>query len=112
MSNQQNKKPTISTRTARPQTLGAAMGGLMKIFGVRASDADLASRWDEIMGSDIASIARLAAIRKNRNNKYTVALRPASPAFALQLSYQSADIIKKINKYFGYDAVEKITFRK
>ena len=112
MSSQQNKKPTISTRTARPQTLGAAMGGLMKIFGVRATDADLASRWDEIMGPDIASIARLAAIRKNRNNKYTVALRPTSPAFALQLSYQSADIIKKINKYFGYDAVEKITFRK
>lgn len=112
MSNQQNKKPTIASRTARPQTLGAAMGGLMKIFGVRASDADLASRWNEIMGPNIASVARLAAIRKNRNNKYTVAIRPANPAFTLQLSYQTDDIIKKINKYFGYDAVEKITFRK
>lgn len=112
MSNQPNKKPTILTRTAHPQTLGAAMGGLMKLFGVRASDSDLAARWDEIMGPNISSVARLAAIRKNRNNKYTIAIRPASPAFALQLSYQSNEIITKINKYFGYDAVDKITFRK
>lgn len=112
MSNQPNKKPSILTRTARPQTLAGAMGGLMKIFGVRASDADLAARWDSIMGPDIASIAKLAAIRKTRDNKFTIAIRPTTPAFALQLSYQSNDIIKRINKYFGYDAVGKITFRK
>jgi len=112
MSNQPNKKPTITTRTKRPQTLAGAMGGLMKLFGVRASDADLAARWDEIMGPDIATVAKLAAIRKTRDNKFTIVLRPAAPAFALQLSYRSDEIIRKINKYFGYDAVSKITFRK
>ena len=111
MSNPQNSKK-IETRTARPQTLGGAMGGLLRLFGARASDADLVARWDEIMGADIASRARIAAIRKNRNGKYTIVIRPTNPAFALELSYSAPEITMRINKYFGRDAVEKITFRK
>lgn len=110
MSNQPNKH--IFTRTARPQTIAGAMGGLMKIFGVRASDADLAARWGEIMGPEIAQIATLAAVRKNRDGKYSIAIRPTNPAFTLQLSYMSGEITDKINKYFGRYAVAKITFRK
>ena len=109
MSNQVNK---LNIRHTRPQTLASAFGGLMRIFGGRASDADLLARWAEIMGNDIASVAKLVAIKKTRNNKFNVAVRAANPAFALQLSYQSDEITKRINKYFGYDAVEKITIRK
>ena len=109
MSNHDKK---FNERTARPQTIGGALGGLIKIFGVRASDSDLVARWDEIMGRDIASVARLVAIKKNRDNTFNVVLRPAVPAYALQLSYRSEEIIQKINKYFGYEAVSKISFRK
>ena len=109
MSNQPNK---FNNRLARPQTIGGAIGGLLRMFGARASDADLAARWDEIMGPEIAAIARLAALRKTRDNKYVVAIRPANPAFALQLSYSADEITARINKYFGYAAVEKISFRK
>lgn len=109
MSNHDKK---LNIRISRPQTIAGALGGLIKIFGVRASDADLANRWDEIMGTDIASVAKLAAIKKNRDNTFNVVIRPATPAYALQLSYQSDEIIKRINKYFGYDAVSKISFRK
>lgn len=109
MSNHDKK---FNERTSRPQTIGGALGGLIKIFGVRASDSDLVARWDEIMGRDIASVARIVAIKKNRDNTFNVVLRPAVPAYALQLSYRSEEIIRKINKYFGYDAVSKISFRK
>lgn len=109
MSNQQNK---IFARTSRPQTIAGAMGGLLKIFGVRASDADLVSRWSEIMGPEISGIATIAAIKKMRDNKFNITLRPVSPAFTLQLSYMTDEIKTKINKYFGYDAVAKISFRK
>jgi hypothetical protein len=102
----------LDERSKRPQTLGSALGDLMRIFGVRASDSDLAKRWDEIMGCDIASVARLAAIKKNRDNTFNIVIRPTNPALALQLSYQSDEIIKRINKYFGYNAVSKISFRK
>ena len=64
------------------------------------------------MGARIAGIARLAAVRKNRDGKYPVVVRPANPAFALQLSYMADEITTRINKYFGRDAVGKITFRK
>ena len=109
MSNQDKK---LNVRISRPQTIAGALGGLIKIFGVRASDSDLLNRWDEIMGDDIANIAKLAAIKKNRDNTFNIVIRPTTPAYALQLSYQSDEIIKRINKYFGYNAVGKISFRK
>jgi len=109
MSNQPNK---LEKRTERPQTLAAALGGLIRIFGGHASDADLSARWAEIMGDDIGGISTLAGITKTHDKKFNIAVKPKNPAFALQLSYQAAEITKRINKYFGYDAVNKITFRK
>ena len=109
MSNQENK---FTKRIERPQTIAGALGGLLKIFGTRASDSDLVARWPEIAGPEIAALAQICAVRKNRNNKYNIVLRPINPAFALQLSYQTEQIKQQINKYFGYDAVEKISFRR
>ncbi len=109
MSNQQSK---LDKRSARPQTIASAMGELLQIFGVRASDADLAKRWDKIMGPEISSVAKLAAIKKMRDGRFNITLRPANPAFTLQLSYMTNEITAKINKYFGRDAVAKISFRK
>lgn len=99
-------------RSARPSTIASAMGELLQIFGIRASDADLVARWDKIMGSDIANIAKIAAIKKMRDGRFNITLRPTNPAFTLQLSYMSDEIKNKINKYFGRDAVAKISFRK
>ena len=88
------------------------MGGLMRHFGFRASDADLAARWPEIMGADIATIAQIAAIKKMRDGRYNIAIRPKNPAFTLQLSYMTDEITKKLNNYFGRTAIGKISFRK
>ncbi len=110
MSNQCNKK--IYQRIARPQTIAGAMGGLMQIFGIRASDSDLVARWTEIMGADIAKITTPIAIKKMRDGRFSVVLRPTNPAFTLALSYRIEEITEKINKYFGRDAVAKINFRK
>ncbi len=109
MSNQANK---LDKRSNRPGSLAGALGDLMVLLGVRASDADLAGRWDAIMGPDIAAIARLAAIKQTRDGKYNIVIRPANPAFTLQLSYMATEITQRINKYFGRDAVAKISFRK
>ena len=102
----------MKTHIAHPHTLAGAIGGLFRIFGVRASDADLSARWGEIMGADIGGISTLAAIKKTPDGRFNIAVRPINPAFALQLSYQSAEITKRVNKYFGFDAVNKVTFRK
>jgi len=54
----------------------------------------------------------VVAVKMTRNNKFNIVLRPSTPAFALELSYQVNDIREKINNYYGRDAVEKITIRK
>ncbi len=109
MSNQQNN---FDKRSKRPITIASAMGELMQIFGIRTSDADLVNRWEKIMGQDIASIAKIAAIKKMKDGRFNITLRPTNPALTLQLSYMTDEIKEKINKYFGRDAVAKISFRK
>ena len=113
MSNNPNKlEQQLNNRTSRPTTIAGVFGNLFQIFGVRASSTDLVERWNEIMGNEIASVAKLVAIKKTIGNKYSVIIKPVNPALALQLSYQKDEILRRINKYFGYDAISKITFRK
>lgn len=109
MSNQPNN---FDKRSKRPMTIASAMGELMQMFGMRASDSDLIKRWEKIMGSEIANIAAVAAIKKMKDGRLNITLRPSNPALTLQLSYMSEEIKEKINKYFGRDAVAKISFRK
>lgn len=111
MSNQ-NKKVNLDTRKSRPQTLGASFGNLLQSFGIRASDSDLSANFSAIVGNQIANMATVVAVKMTRNNKFNIVLRPSTPAFALELSYQVNDICEKINNYYGRDAVEKITIRK
>lgn len=111
MSNQ-DKKINLNIRKSKPQTLAAAFGNLMNTLGVRASDADLAMNWHHVVGNEIANIAKVIAIKKLKNNKFNIVLRPVSPAFALELSYKIDDCIEKINAYYGRNAVSKITIRK
>lgn len=114
MSNQTNKNfsDKLENRITRPTTLAAAFGGLFNMFGRHASATDLTERWAQIMGDDIASVAKLVAIKQTIDKKYSVVIRPANTALTLQLSYQKDEILRRINKYFGYDAISKITFRK
>ena len=111
MSNQ-DKKVNLDIRKSRPQTLAAAFGGLMEMFGVRTSDADLVNNWQKIAGDDISKISNVVAVKLNRDKKFNIVLRPVSPAFALELSYKVDEIKTKINKYYGREAVAKITIRK
>lgn len=111
MSNQ-DKKFNLDVRKGGPQTLASAFGGLLNIFGVRASDADLAQNWNNIVSSDISNIANVVAVKKTRDGKFNIVLRPVNPAFALELSYKVENCKTQINKYYARDAVGKITIRK
>jgi len=111
MSNQ-DKKINFDLRKSRPQTLAAAFGGLLEMFGARSGDADLANNWKNIVSADISKISNVVAIKLSRDKKFNIVLRPVSPAFALELSYKVDEIKMCINKYYGRDAVSKITIRK
>lgn len=108
----QNKKVNLDVRKNRPQTLASAFGGLMEIFGVRTGDADLAKNWKNIVSKDISDISNVIAVRKTRDKKLNIVLRPVNPSFALELSYKTEDCKKQLNNYYGFDAIAKITIRK
>ena len=108
----QDKKILLEKRKERPQTLAAALGSILDTFGVRPSDADLAENWQMIVGEEIAKISSVVAVKTTKNKKFNIVLRPVSPAFAMELSYNIDKCKDKINKYYGRDAVEKITIRK
>lgn len=116
---EQKKRPDLSKRTTRPHSIGGAFGGLMRMLGTRASDADLAKRWAEIMGPEISNLATLAGISKTgmrtMNGKSigrNMTIRANIPAMATMLSYQAPEIIKRVNKYYGYDAIGRVTIKK
>lgn len=108
----QDKKVNLDTRKSRPQTLAAAFGGLIEMFGGRVGDADLINNWQRVVGPEISKISNLVAIKTMRDKRFNVVVRPVSPAFALELSYKTDEIKTKVNKYYGRDAVAKITIRK
>jgi len=108
MSNQDK----LAVRVSRPQTIAAAFGGLMQKLGGRASDADLLTNWENIVEKDVYKISKIVAVRKDKSGKLTITLRPINPAFALELSYKTNDIIKAVNNYYKNDTVSKIVIRK
>ena len=111
MSNQ-DKKINFDVRKSRPQTLASVFGGFLDMIGGHASDADVAKNWNNIVGNDISKIAKVIAIKRDKNKKINIVLRPVMPAFALELSYKKDEIKSKIDKYYGSDTVGKITIRK
>lgn len=111
MSNQ-DKKINFDVRKNRPQTLASVFGGFLEMFGGHSSDADVAKNWNDIVGNDISKISNVIAIKHDKNKKINIVLRPINPAFALELSYKKDEIKSKIDKYYGFDTVGKITIRK
>jgi len=93
-------------RDSRPLFLGAAVNKFLSSLGAKTSDSDLAAKWGELFGND-SSLVKISRGVKDR----TATLKAANPAARLTLQFESPEIIKKINAYFGYDAVSKITVR-
>ena len=96
----------MEKRSFRPMFIGPAINNLLRRLGAKSSDSDLATRWNEIVGMD-CKLVRLSRGNKNR----TVFIRANNPSEKLLMSYQSPEIIKKINAYFGYEAVSKVVIK-
>ena len=91
----------MEKRSFRPMFIGAAINNFLRKIGASASDSDLSARWKDIICEDSEFI-------KISRNKHIAYIRAKNPAAKLILSYKAPEIIKKINAYFGYEAVSKI----
>lgn len=88
-----------------PRVAGAALG--KRGFG----EAQLVTQWEAVIGPELAqklSPERLAFPRGERRNG-TLRLRVPS-AFATEAQHLEPVLIERINAFFGYGAVARLTF--
>ena len=93
-------------RDTRPQFIGAAVNKFLLSLGAKASDSDLAAKWSEIIGDD-SSLVKISRGIKDR----TATIKAKNPAARLTLQFETPEIIKKINEFFGYEAVSRIVVK-
>lgn len=116
MPQEKTKSPAI-TAPARRGGLRAMAAILPKAagraFGRRGfADGDLVTRWDAIVGHEIAAHClplRLARAKAGKAGG-TLTLR-VEAGFGLELQHLEPLLIERINAYFGYRAVTAISLR-
>jgi len=93
-------------RDTRPAFIGPVINKFLARLGAKASDSDLSAKWAEVVGEDSELVKISRGVRER-----TATIRAKNPAERLALSYRAPEIIDRINRYFGYDAVAKIVVR-
>lgn len=80
------------------------------------ASTELVTRWRDIVGSDIAAHAEpvklqwARAVEGEPPEPATLVLRVEGPA-AIEIQHQSAVVLERINRFFGWQAVGRIAFR-
>ncbi len=75
---------------------------------------EIVTHWPEIVGDEIAAIAEPIRMQWPRNPQgaapATLVLRVEGPA-AIEVQHQSGLVIERVNRFFGWQAVDRLAFR-
>jgi hypothetical protein len=80
------------------------------------ASTELVTRWRDIVGADIAAHAEPLKLQWHRQvegeppEPATLVLRVEGPA-SIEIQHQSAVVLERINRFFGWQAVSRIVFR-
>lgn len=109
-------KPTRS-KPQQPKPLGALAGKMLNDVFARQGFAstELVARWPEIVGADIAAHSEPEKIKWPRREDLdpepaTLVLRVEGP-MALEIQHQSGAILERVNQFFGWKAVGRLSLR-
>ncbi len=112
------KQPKITAadkgkRLARgPVTIGTLTERVAKpALGKRGfAGGEILSHWSEIVGAELAAFAVPLEVKfpRGRNAGATLVLRIASGAAAAMLQMKTPLIIERVNRFFGYTAIDKV----
>jgi hypothetical protein len=105
-----------SQRFPRPLAdfTGATLSAGLKAQGFASSE--IIARWADIVGAEIAAhsepmkIAWPRAVNDDAPEPATLVLRVEGPA-ALEIQHLSAVILERVNRFFGWQAIGRITLR-
>ncbi len=90
--------------------LGKAGGAAFRRFGF--VQHSIVSRWPEIVGPRYATVTAPESIRFPHGRKSEGVLSlTVEGAHAVMLQHVAPTIIERVNRFFGYSAVDRVTFR-
>jgi hypothetical protein len=108
-------KPARSFPRPLSELLAPTLSGVLKAQGF--ASAEILSRWADIVGSEIAASSEPLKINWPRPRGHdeqpepaTLVLRVEGPA-ALEVQHQSAVILERVNRFFGWQAIGRIALR-
>jgi hypothetical protein len=80
------------------------------------TSCEIVTHWDDIVGAEVAALAepvRMQWIRSrdpDESPPATLVLRVEGPA-ALEIQHMSGEIVERVNRYLGWQAVDKLALR-
>ena len=108
-------KPARSFPRPLSDLLAPTLSGVLKAQGF--ASAEILSRWADIVGTEIAAASEPLKITWPRPTggdeqpqPATLVLRVEGPA-ALEVQHQSAVILERVNRFFGWQAIGRIALR-
>jgi hypothetical protein len=108
-------KPSPSFPRPLSDLLGATLTGAFKQQGF--ANTEILSRWADIVGPEVAAHSEPMKINWPRPvsedtpaEPATLVLRVEGPA-ALEIQHQSAVILERVNRFFGWQAIGRIALR-
>jgi hypothetical protein len=107
-------KPKASQARPLSALIGPALAGAFKKQGF--AGREIVTRWAQIVGAEIAAHAEPVRMQWPRNigvedhQPATLVLRVEGPA-AIEIQHLSGLIIERVNRFFGWHAVDKLALR-
>ena len=107
-------KPSRGYPRPLSDLLSATLTDVLKAQGF--ASAEILSRWADIAGAEIAAVSEPIRINwphpvgDNDPEPATLVLRVEGPA-ALEIQHQSALILERLNRFFGWAAVGRVALR-
>ncbi|MDH5748543.1 MAG: DciA family protein [Rhodospirillales bacterium] len=112
--NREIKKGRPGRRQGSPRALAATLDGITRpIFSKRGfANAAVAKEWPAIVGAQLAmqSQPEKVTFPAGKRGDGTLHLRIASGSLALELQHLEPLLIERINSYFGYRAITRLTY--
>ena len=105
---QNNKESKTYVQGLRPfgNTLPRGLKGILKKNGYNYSE--IISKWNILVGKDIASCAYPKSIKMKRGDKDGMLILAVNRGNEIDVEYSKKEIISKINSYFGYQLINEI----
>ncbi len=104
--------PITAERTGYPALLSHDINNIARELLGKSGfvSVDVISSWRSIVGEKIADCSVPLKIKfpKGKNQGGILHISVGGSAFVQYIAYQKADILEKVNQYFGYDAVSDL----